>query len=90
MPETMPRRLTDTDPAIDARRIEGLRRMSPAQRLALASAWTHDDRQLALAGIRSRHPGISQREAMLRLAAMTVDRATLVRAFGWSPEQAGC
>ncbi len=80
---------SDTDPAIEALRIEGFRRMSPAQKFALVSALTKNVRQLALIGIRSRHPGIDEREAMLRLAAMSVDRATLVKAFGWDPERAG-
>ncbi len=63
--------------------------MSPAQKFALVNAMTKTVRQLALAGIRLRHPGIDDREAMLRLAAMSVDRATLKKAFGWDPEQAG-
>jgi len=63
--------------------------MSPAQKFALVGALTRNVRQLALAGIRSRQPGIDEREAMLRLAAMSVDRATLVKAFGWDPEGAG-
>jgi hypothetical protein len=80
---------SDTDPAIEVLQIDGLRRMSPAQKFALVNALTKNVRQLALAGIRSRHPGIDEREAMLRLAAMNVDWPTLVKAFGWDPERAG-
>ena len=79
---------TDTDSAIEAMRIAGFRQMTPAQKLALADALTRNIRQLALAGIRLRHPGIDDRDAMLRLAAMSIDRATMVRAFGWDPEHA--
>ena len=82
-------RMQDTAPSIEALRIEGFRRMSPAQKFALVNALTKNIRQLALAGIRLRHPGIDEHEAMLRLAAMSVDRATLVKAFGWDPERAG-
>ena len=78
----------DTDPAIEALRIEGFRRMSPAQKLALVGAMTKNVRELALSGIRSRHPGIDDREAMLRLAAMSVDPAILFKAFGWDPKRA--
>ena len=78
--------LTDTDSAIEALRIAGFRQMTPAQKLALAGALTRNVRQLALAGIRLRHPGIDDREAMLRLAAMSTDQATMVRAFGWDPQ----
>jgi hypothetical protein len=77
--------LDDTAPAIEARRIDGFRRMTPAQKFALVAALTSDVRQLSLAGIRMRHPGISDREAMLRLAAFNIDRTTMVRAFGWDP-----
>lgn len=63
--------------------------MSPAQKFALVGALTKNVRQLSLAGIRSRHPGIDEREAMLRLAALTVDHATLVKAFGWAPDRTG-
>jgi hypothetical protein len=63
--------------------------MSPAQKFALVGAMTRNVRQLALAGIRSRQPGISQREAMLTLASMSVDRAILLRAFGWDGERVG-
>lgn len=79
---------TDTNRAVDSLRIAGFRQMTPAQKLALASAMTRSIRQLALAGIRLRHPGIGEREAILRLAAMSVDRTTLVRAFGWDPDRA--
>ena len=78
---------TDTDDAIEARRIDGFRHMTPAQKFALTGALTRNVRQLALAGIRLRHPGIDAREAQLRLAAMTIDKATMVRAFGWDPER---
>ena len=60
--------------------------MSPARKFALVSALTRNVRQLSLAGIRLRHPGINEREAALRLAALNVDRGLMVRAFGWDPE----
>jgi hypothetical protein len=78
---------TDTDNAIEARRIDGFRHMTSAQKFALAGALTRNVRQLALVGIRLRYPGIDAREAQLRLAAMTIDRATMIRAFGWDPER---
>jgi hypothetical protein len=61
--------------------------MTPVQKFALTGALTRNVRQLALAGIRLRHPRIDAREAQLRLAAMTIDRTTMVRAFGWDPER---
>lgn len=75
----------DTHPAIEALRIAGLRLMTPAQKFALVASLTRNVRDLALAGIRMRHPGIDDRDARIRLAAMTSDRTVLVRAFGWAP-----
>jgi hypothetical protein len=87
MPVNMATGRDDTARVIAARQIEGLRKMTPAQKLAIAGALSRNVRQLALAGIRLRHPGISEHEAKLRLAAMSVDRATMLRAFGWAPER---
>jgi hypothetical protein len=76
----------DTHPAIEALRIEGFRRMTPAQKFAQVASLTRNVRDLALAGIRMRHPGIGDRDARLRLAAMTSDPTVLARAFGWAPD----
>ena len=45
--------------------------------------------EMALAGIRMRHPEASDRELRLRLAALRLDRGTMVRVFGWDPEREG-
>jgi len=63
--------------------------MSGEERLARALALGDAVRRVSLAGIRARHPGISEREALLRLASLTMDRQTLVRASGWDPEEQG-
>src|SRR5207237_2169783 len=76
---------TDTHPSIEALRIEGFRRMTPAQKFAQVASLTRAVRELALVGIRTRHPGISEREARIRLAAMNTDPSLLARAFGWAP-----
>lgn len=40
--------------------------------------------ELALAGIRIRHPGASERELKLRLASTYLDTNTMAAAFGWT------
>lgn len=79
----------DTNPVVERLILDGYRRMSGEQRLERALALGDAVRRIALAGIRSRHPGISEREARLRLASLTMDRETLVRACGWDPEVHG-
>lgn len=60
--------------------------MTPAQKFAQVASLTRNVRDLALAGIRMRHPGVSEREARIRLAALSFDGAVLRRAFGWAPD----
>jgi hypothetical protein len=46
--------------------------------------------ELAAARIKARYgPDLSERELRLRLAALWIDRETMVRAFGWDPEIQG-
>jgi hypothetical protein len=87
-PEADPTR--DTPAEVEQRLIERLRRMTPLQRLAMAMDLSEGVRQLAAARIRAQYgPGISERELHLRLAALAVDRDTLIAAFGWDPEVEG-
>lgn len=58
----------DTTPEIEQRQVEAWRRMRPAEKLALVLQMSANVRQLALAGVRRRHPGASEREQQLRLA----------------------
>ena len=62
----------DTPLDIEAQQLEGWRRMSPAQKAALVASLCRSVRELALAGIRERHPGASPREQFLRLAMLTL------------------
>lgn len=58
----------DTSAEAESVVIEKLRAMSPEQRLTLALSLSQSVRSLALAGVRQRHPGASDREQLLRLA----------------------
>jgi hypothetical protein len=62
----------DTTAEIEDRQIAVWRRMSPAERLQLVRDATRAVTDLALAGIRQRHPGASERECFLRLAAIRI------------------
>jgi len=80
-------RPADTSPEAWAIMEEGLRRMTPAQRIARAVDLTILTHQLALATIRREHPGETDREHRLRLAARTIDAETMKRAFGWVDDE---
>lgn len=65
----LPARLSlDTSAEIELLQIERWRQMSPAEKAALVSGLTQAVCDLALAGIRLRHPNASAREQFLRRA----------------------
>jgi hypothetical protein len=62
----------DTSPEIERMQIERWRQMSPAEKAAIVSGLTRAVYELALAGIRLRHPAASPREQFLRMALLTL------------------
>jgi hypothetical protein len=79
----------DTDPAVEERQLEAWRCMTPAQKLRIVGELVRASEELALAGIKLRHPDATGRELELRLAALRLDRDTMIRWFGWDPEREG-
>jgi hypothetical protein len=80
--------LRDTHPAAAARYHELLRAQAPYRRLAQAVALTRMTRQLALAGIRQRHPGASEEEVRARLICRLYGREVAERLCGTVPADA--
>jgi hypothetical protein len=68
----------DTSADVERLQIEAWRRMSTLERAGIMSQATSDTLTLALSGIRQRHPGASERECFIRLAALQLG-AALVR-----------
>jgi hypothetical protein len=62
---------------------EGLRKMTPAQRVRRSIDLTILTHRLALAEIRRRHPDEDERSHRLRLAARILDAETMKAAFGF-------
>lgn len=62
--------ITDTTPDAEALLTERLRTMTPEQKLRLTLEMSRTVRELALAGVRSRHPAATEREVFLRLAVV--------------------
>lgn len=81
---------SDTAPEVEELLVEAYRRMSPKEKVARVADLNRTVRALALAGIRDRYgEGLSPEEERLRLAALTLDRDTMIRAFGWDPAEHG-
>ena len=62
------------------------RKMTPAEKLERVRDLTLTSHQLALAGLRLRHPGESDRALILRLARRRLGRELAARVYG-EPEQ---
>ncbi|MFT3764512.1 MAG: hypothetical protein QM820_03190 [Minicystis sp.] len=80
--------LRDTSPAADARYHQLLRAMPPERRLAAAMSLSQTVRELALAGLRERHPAADERELVVRLTVRLYGRAAGIRLFGAVPDDA--
>jgi hypothetical protein len=82
--------LSDTDPDTERILVEVARRLTPGERMMRVFDLNRAAELMALAGIRQRHgDGLSEREEQLRLAALRLDRQTMVDVFGWDPEVEG-
>ena len=82
--------ITDTDPRVEAMLVEGMRRMTPAQKMRRVACMNAALMDLARARIRARHgSGIAARAMDLRLASLWLGRDLMIRAFGWDPRKEG-
>lgn len=84
-------RTQSPDTSFDVERIliEAYRRMSPWEKAQRIAELVQAVDTLALAGIRDRYPEASERECRLRLAALRLDRETMMLAFAWDPAAYG-
>jgi hypothetical protein len=55
----------------------------------MVNSLTKTCQELAVAGIRLRHPNASEREIRMRLAALWIDQELMIRVFGWDPKSEG-
>lgn len=81
--------MRDTHPVIETLVVDGYRKMTPAQKLAIVDELTIAVQRLALNDIRRRHPLADEYEQKLRLASRWLDSATMRRVFGWDPDVQG-
>ena len=71
----------DTTPDAADRQVQQWRSMSAAQKLTLTMSMSRTVRNLALAGIRQRHPESTPREQVLRLALVLHGRELALAAY---------
>lgn len=78
---------SDTDPKALKVFLDLQRSMPPAQKLQSVFRLNRLLRRLAEASERKLHPQADDREIFLRVIARRLDRGTMKRVYGWSPDQ---
>jgi hypothetical protein len=81
--------MADTDSKAFEVLIELQRKMSPGDKLACVLKTSAMWMRIAEDNVRKLHPEANDREVFLRNAARRLDRETMIRAYGWDPEEAG-
>ncbi|HEX4963341.1 MAG TPA: hypothetical protein VF173_21100 [Thermoanaerobaculia bacterium] len=80
----------DTPPEIEEMMIERYRLMPPLDRLRQVFELNYRAQWLASLRIRTQYgPDLSEEELRLRLAALWLDRETMIEVYGWDPEVKG-
>jgi len=78
----------DTTPAAHEAQLRCYRRMSGAERVAIAAQLSEDVRAVSMAGIRSRHPEYSDREVWYALQRLLLGDDLFARAWPLAPRLA--
>lgn len=79
----------DTDRVTEERLFARYRTMSAQEKLEHIGALGRLVEETALAALRGRYPHATDKENRLRLLSRSVDRETMIRLFGWDPEEKG-
>jgi len=70
--------------------LERYRQMTPQEKIAILQGLNRTAMLMALAGIQMRHgKDLPERELQIRLAALWLDRETMIKVYCWDPEVEG-
>ena len=75
----------DTDPRVHDFQIRGYRAMDAAQKFRLIDDMWNTDRELALAGLRARHPDADEAEIQRLMAVLFLGSELAERIYGAAP-----
>ena len=81
--------LSDTSAEAEQAYLRLLREAPLWRKAVMVDSLTRACQELAVAGIRVRHPNASEKEIKMRVAALGLDRKTMIRIFNWDPELKG-
>jgi len=80
---------SDTSPEAERILIEGYRRMTPTQKLQRVESLNRALALLQKARIRADYGDIPDEEMRMRLGALRLGRETMIKVFGWDPDEKG-
>ncbi len=84
------RLFSDTPLEIERVLLAGYRRMTPQEKFQRIRELNLAGQALAAERIRRQYGReLPERELLLRLASLRLDRATMIKVFGWDPEEKG-
>jgi hypothetical protein len=81
--------ISDTDPEVERKLIELTRAMPDWKKIEQVFSLIETTRALSMVGLRERYPQASEEELKKRLAALVLDRETVIKVYGWDPEIEG-
>ena len=80
---------SDTDEETERVLLELVRAIPAGRKFQQIAEAAETCRAFALAGLRSRYPDATEAEIRRRLAAVVLDRESVIQAYGWDPEKEG-
>ena len=79
----------DTGKDTEREYIKLLRATPPWRKAAMVDSLIRTCQELAVAGIRMRHPNATEKEIQMRVASLWLDRNLMIRIFNWDPAREG-
>lgn len=79
----------DTEEASERYLFDRLRDLPPWRKAEMLSVATRSAAELAMAGLRQRHPAASAAELRNRFAALVLGREAAIEMFDWDPHREG-
>jgi hypothetical protein len=76
-------------PGEEEQEIERFRRMSPGEKFACINELNRAEGERQRADIRARYGNVSKDEMRMRLGVKRLGRETMVKVFGWDPDEKG-
>jgi len=79
----------DTSRDTEREYLKLLRETPPWRKVAMVDSLIGTCQELAVVGIRLRHPNATEKEIQMRVASLRLDQDLMIRVFNWDPAREG-